>query len=139
MDDLLIFDLFFLGLSKISNLKETMKTEFTDEEILLLFKDLIQADRSRTIRKQLISIIQSRDSRKHFSIVLDSKILLHESVALGHLILRHPDRILNLFSHALEDEQLRLSQEVQGYHNVKDHIHARITWLPSVHRKDNIS
>ena len=115
-----------------------MSFQLDDDELLLKFEKLIREDNSRVIHRQLMDILQKDSLLAQYSVLMDSKLLLQDDVVLGHLVLREPTRLLNLFSRALVEEQKRISAR-DPKKKVKLNTHARINWLPSVHRKSNIS
>jgi DNA helicase MCM9 len=111
-------------------------------------QNLIQQDFPQCIQKQLINILKSSNDNGNYSVFLNSKVLLDANIGLGHLSLRNPERFLLLFGSALVDEQERIYLEIQKNSNdtksllswsVKRNTHARINWLPSAHRKLNVS
>ena len=114
------------------------QVEYTDEELLNRFAELIRLDKSNVLQRQINSILQQPQVNAQYSVVMDSKLLLEDDVVLGHLVLREPNRLLALFSTALLKEQEHLAAQDAGL-KVKPNIHARVNWLPSVHRKANIS
>lgn len=113
-------------------------TEYSEEDLLTRFLEMIHADRSGKLQRQLHAILLGHEVNTHYSVVMDSKLLLEDDVVLGHLILRDPSRLLDVFSMALVKEQERLAATNASL-KVKPNTHARVNWLPSVHRKNNIS
>ena len=120
----------------------SLQPEYDDQELLARFGELIKNDKSNVLQRQLLGIMQSEQVNAQFSVIMDSKLLLEDDVVLGHLVLREPTRLLELFSKAFVSEQERIvasDPNNNGGKKVKQNVHARVNWLPSVHRKANIS
>ena len=113
------------------------------QEILEILLNIIKCDRHNVFKRQLMEILQSRkELSAEFSVTIDSKVLLDENEIVGHTMLREPMKSLRLFSKALHQEQLRLSQldEHAALHLVpKPRIHGRVKCLPIFHQKLTIS
>jgi len=118
------------------------------QEYLAQLERLAREDTSGVIRPQLLEVLRDENGDAHFGIYVDSKVLLDDDCVLGHLVLRYPETMLNLFSKALVAEQerlLRATTEDEGEDaapnrmRVKKNVHARVNWLPGANRKPNIS
>lgn len=108
-----------------------------DDRYLGRFEELISKDKHRVLLPQLLAILHSpREPNAPFSVFLDAKLLLDSDPELGHCMLREPLKMLDLFSKALVAHQAKLCPPQC---TVKPIVHARVNWLPSVHRKANIS
>lgn len=125
-----------------------------DSEVLELFAGAIRKDADapssfslkKTIQRQLHDINLNENETADYSVVVDAKDVLQASPVLGHLILREPSKHLLLFSKALVLESSRLGEatanapvDERRRSFPKVNIHARVSWLPSFHRKLNVS
>jgi hypothetical protein len=82
-----------------------------DGEILASVAHLLQEDKPGAILPQLLEILKSsQDATTPFSVVFDAKNILDADSFLGHLLLRAPLRVLEVFSKALVEEETRLSK-----------------------------
>uniref|UniRef100_A0A7S2S6M1 DNA helicase n=1 Tax=Mucochytrium quahogii TaxID=96639 RepID=A0A7S2S6M1_9STRA len=113
-------------------------------DYLEYFERMIIEDKSGVYTPQLVEILGQDGEQAHFGVFVDCRILLEDEFVLGHLVLRHPETLLNIFSNALVTAQERLLERPSFQDGdkqlcLKKNVHVRINWLPGANRKPNVS
>ncbi|XP_041721628.2 DNA helicase MCM9 [Coregonus clupeaformis] len=83
-------------------------------------------------RSDILQILQEPDEDAHYPVVINAMTLFEANMEVGDYFNAYPSEVINIFDNTLHRAAKTVSENStqQRWHNVKHHLHARITGLP---------